>query len=579
MSAAAVTGAAAVAVAVVAADPAALAEVADAARQLLAPHGLLEPQGLLAALGVAALVYGAYRRLVAPPSFRPELVGQPRTVAPGEPEAAAIARLPALREELGESYRAGRTRPYAWRIQQLRGLEALVKAHSDEIFEACRADCNKGSAEWFFERKGILGDCAMAIAQLHEWMKPVGAKSPFWMQPASSYILHEPLGTVLIVSPWNYPITLALHPLIGAFAAGNAAVLKPSELAPAQSRVLAKLLPKYIDSSALGVVEGGVEVSKALLAQSWDFVFCKIVILSRFVAVCLANPKSITIADTGGPTVGSIVAQTCSKSLTPFCLELGGKSPTIVDEHVDLSVACNRIVQGKFVNSGQTCIAPDYVLVHANIKDKFLANMASAIDAQFGSDPSKSPNYARVINDQHWERVTGYLKDVTAQVVHGGSSDRSTRYVAPTLVSLTESDLQKPIMQDEIFGPLLPVLAVESIDAAIDFVNARPKPLAAYVFTSDGGVAQRVVAQTTSGSACVNEAVFQYLNSHLPFGGVGPSGVGAYHGRASFDEFSHAKSVLEHSTWLDRVPPYFLRYSPHPNKPWVQAMFDVLMDL
>ena len=284
------------AVAVVAADPAALAEVADAARQLLAPHGLLEPQGLLAALGVAALVYGAYRRLVAPPSFRPELVGQPRTVAPGEPEAAAIARLPALREELGESYRAGRTRPYAWRIQQLRGLEALVKAHSDEIFEACRADCNKGSAEWFFERKGILGDCAMAIAQLHEWMKPVGAKSPFWMQPAKSYVQHEPLGTVLIVSPWNYPITLALHPLIGAFAAGNAAVLKPSELAPAQSRVLAKLLPKYIDSSALGVVEGGVEVSKALLAQSWDFVFCKIVILSRFVAVCLANPNSITIA-------------------------------------------------------------------------------------------------------------------------------------------------------------------------------------------------------------------------------------------------------------------------------------------
>ena len=327
-------------------------------------------------------------------------------------------------------------------------------------------------------------------------MRPVPLGSPFWMQPAASYTRDEPYGTVLIVAPWNYPITLTIQPLIGAFAAGNTAVLKPSELAPQQSSVLAKLLPRYVDSAALLIVEGGAEVSRAMVQQSFDFVFY-----------------------TGGPVVGSLVAQECAKTLTPFCLELGGKSPTLIDQSVDLTAACNRIAQGKFANAGQTCIAPDYVLVHSRVKEKFIETLKTTLEAQLGTDPSSSPLYGRVINASHWDRICGYIKDIPeGQILHGGESDRSTRYISPTLVEITEGDLDKPIMTDEIFGPILPIYAVDSMEEAISFVNQRPKPLAAYVFSSDRRMVKSVLENTTSGSACVNDCVFQFLNSHLPFG-------------------------------------------------------------
>lgn len=321
----AAAAAAAAAAAVIAAD-------SSTVRELKAQLSFLvkeaQAEHYVAAVCALGLVYGVWCRLTAPPPFRRDAVGQPRKKCVSE--AATIAQLPAMVEEVRSTFKQGATRSYAWRIQQLRGLQALVIENTDEIFEAARADCGKTNAEWFFERKSILADCALAISQLHRWMRPVHAASPFWMQPATSYTLHEPFGTVLVVAPWNYPITLAIQPLVGAFAAGNTAVLKPSELAPHQSRVLAKLLPQYIDSSALLVVEGGVEVSKAVIQQPFDFVFY-----------------------TGGPAVGSHVAQECSKRLTPFCLELGGKSPTLVDKSVDLVVACNRIVQGKYANAGQ----------------------------------------------------------------------------------------------------------------------------------------------------------------------------------------------------------------------------------
>ena len=528
---------------------------AFAADEIKAQLGAAQPQQLAACACALAVACVVYRRLTAPPAFVRGEVGEPRKPCGGE--AATIAALPALVDEVRATFKQGVTRPYAWRIQQLRGLQALVEENSDEIFEGRRADSGKSNYEWFFEKKGTLGDCAMAISQLSEWMKPKGTTTPFWMQPASSYTQHEPLGTVLVVAPWNYPITLSLHPLIGAFAAGNTAVLKPSELAPHQSTVLAKLLARYIDSSALLVVEGGVEVSKTLLTLPYDFVFY-----------------------TGGPVVGSLVAQTCSKSLTPFCLELGGKSPTIVDENVDLSVACARISQGKFANAGQTCIAPDYVLVHAAIKDRFVAMIKTKIEQQFGADPSQSPCYGRMINEHHWGRVND-LKDGVpkAQLLHGGENDSKTRYIAPTLIDVSKKDLSTPLMNDEIFGPLLPILSVDSMEEAIAFVNARPKPLSAYVFSSDNATINAVLDRTTSGSACVNDCVFQYLNSHLPFGGVGSSGMGAYHGYASFTEFSHSKSVLAHSTFTDHIPPYHLRYAPHPEKQWVQGLFGLLMDI
>eukprot|EP01043_Picozoa_sp_COSAG02_P034639 COSAG02_NODE_2434_length_8868_cov_96.980388_7_plen_350_part_00 len=317
-----------------AAAAAAAAVMADssAAREMKEQWSLIaaqaQAQHYLAAACALGLVYGVWCRLTAPPPFRRDAVGQAREKCASE--AAAIAQLPAMMEEVRSTFKQGVTRSYAWRIQQLRGLQALVTENADEIYEAAKADCGKTNAEWFFERKAILADCALAISQLHRWMRPVHAASPFWMQPATSYTQHEPLGTVLVVAPWNYPITLALQPLVGAFAAGNTAVLKPSELAPHQSRVLAKLLPQYIDNSALLVVEGGVEVSKAVIQQPFDFVLY-----------------------TGGPVVGSHVAQECSKRLIPFCLELGGKSPVLIDKSVDLVVACNRIVQGKYANAGQ----------------------------------------------------------------------------------------------------------------------------------------------------------------------------------------------------------------------------------
>ena len=321
----AAAAAAAAAAAVMAAD-------STTVRELKAQLSFLvkeaQAEHYVAAVCALGLAYGFWCRLTAPPPFRRDAVGPPRKKCASD--AATIAQLPAMVEEVCSTFKQGTTRSYAWRIQQLRGLQALVMENTDEIFEAARADCGKTKAEWFFERKSILADCALAISQLHRWMRPVHTASPFWMQPATSYTLHEPFGTVLVVAPWNYPITLAIQPLVGAFAAGNTAVLKPSELAPHQSRVLAKLLPRYIDSSTLLVVEGGVEVSKALIQQPFDFVFY-----------------------TGGPAVGSHVAQECSKRLTPFCLELGGKSPTLVDKSVDLVVACNRIVQGKYANAGQ----------------------------------------------------------------------------------------------------------------------------------------------------------------------------------------------------------------------------------
>ncbi len=434
---------------------------------------------------------------------------------------------------LRKTFDSGATRSLEWRKRELRQLERLVVDNEAELLEALHADLGKCRFEGFTAEIGhLLGEIHYALKNLDRWAKPKKVKAPLTVQPAKARIYSEPLGVVLIIAPWNYPLQLALAPLIGAIAGGNAAVVKPSEVAPATSAAIAKLLPKYSDRDAIAVIEGGVPETTALLAERFDHIFY-----------------------TGNGTVARIIMEAAAKHLTPVTLELGGKSPCIVDENVDMDVVARRITWGKFFNAGQTCIAPDYVLVHSRVKQEFLDAMRRTIEKFYGSDPQASSDYARVVNERHHDRLTKLLGSGKAAV--GGKADRANRYLAPTV--LTDVAADSPVMADEIFGPILPVLEVGSVDEAIKFVNERPKPLALYVFSKDADYAQRVIDSTSSGGACVNDCVSHFIPLDLPFGGVGPSGIGAYHGKASFDTFTHKKSVLDKGTALDpslRYPPY-----------------------
>ncbi|HYL51007.1 MAG TPA: aldehyde dehydrogenase family protein, partial [Acidimicrobiia bacterium] len=336
----------------------------------------------------------------------------------------------------------------------------------------------------------------------------------------------------LIIGPWNYPVQLVLAPLIGAIAAGNCAVLKPSEVAPHASRTLARILPEYLDPDAVAVVEGAVPETTALLAERFDHVFY-----------------------TGNGAVGRIVMEAAAKHLTPVTLELGGKSPAIVDRHADVAVAARRIAWGKYVNAGQTCVAPDYVLVDAQLEDALLDRLRESVHQFYGADPRRSPDYARIVNDRHFERLQRLARD--GEIVYGGEHDAASRYFAPT--ALRNVPVGASVMQEEIFGPILPVIPVADVTAAIDFVNEREKPLALYLFSESQAVQERVVEETTSGGVALNATMMHLAVAELPFGGVGPSGIGAYHGRAGFDTFSHKKSVLAKPTRIDppiAYPPY-----------------------
>jgi aldehyde dehydrogenase (NAD+) len=345
-------------------------------------------------------------------------------------------------------------------------------------------------------------------------------------------VVREPLGLVLIISPWNYPVQLLLSPLVGALAAGNAALLKPSEVTPHVSAALARRVPEYLDSEAVAVVEGGVQEVTALLGERFDHVFY-----------------------TGNGTVARVVMAAAAKHLTPVTLELGGKSPCIVDDDVDVEIAARRIAWGKFMNAGQTCIAPDYVLVSERREQALVEALAKAIREFYGDDPRATPDYARIVNGRHYQRVARLLKD--GDVVVGGQTDESQNYVAPTLLRNVSPDADA--MREEIFGPVLPILKVKDVAEAIRFVNEREKPLALYVFSNDERVQQEVLSRTSSGGVCVNGTLMHLANARLPFGGVGPSGMGAYHGRHSFETFSHRKSVLRRKLARDPkflYPPY-----------------------
>ena len=444
-------------------------------------------------------------------------------------EAGIVEKVAAARA----SFRSGRTRPASWRRAQLEALKSLLKKEEPRICEALWSDLRKPRLEAHLTEVGfVIGEIDDALEHLEKWMRPERKHTSLLAQPGRSWTTHDPLGVVLVIGAWNYPINLLLAPLVGALAGGNAAVLKPSEISAHTSALMAELVPRYLDPQAVSVVEGGAEETQALLDERFDLIFF-----------------------TGGSRVGQIVLEKAAKHLTPVVLELGGKSPCLVDRDASLEVAARRIAWGRFSNAGQTCVAPDYVLVHEAVELELVAHLRAAVNAFYGDDPRESPDYCRIVNDRNFERLSKLLRD--GEVVCGGKAEAKERYIAPTI--LRSVSPEAPVMKDEIFGPILPVLTVPNMDAAIEFVTDRPKPLALYLFSNNEATQHKVVERTSSGNACINDVIMHMVVPELPFGGVGDSGMGRYHGQWSFETFTHRKGVLSRTNHLDfpvRYPPY-----------------------
>ncbi len=431
-------------------------------------------------------------------------------------------------------FATGKTKPIEFRLEQLQRLKAAIQGRQAEIVQAVRTDLGRPEYEGYFE-VGVLSELSYILKQFKSWAKPRRVGLPLPQLPGSAWVQPEPLGVILIIGPWNYPFQLLISPLMGAIAAGNCAILKPSELAPATSGVVAALVKETFDPEYVAVVEGGVETAQALLAEKFDHIFF-----------------------TGGSRVGQIVMEAAAKQLTPVTLELGGKSPCIVDKEINVEVTAKRIIWGKFLNAGQTCVAPDYLLVQEEIKPKLLPALQQVMAEFFGEDPAQSPDFARIINERQFDRLGSLLPG--EEILVGGETDRDSRYIAPTLLNNVSWDA--PIMQEEIFGPLLPILTYKTLEEAIAQINARPKPLALYLFSRNQAIQDQVLAATSSGGVCLNDVFLQVAIWGLPFGGVGNSGIGAYHGQTSFETFSHLKSVLKKPFWLDLA----WRYAPYAKK-------------
>lgn len=432
--------------------------------------------------------------------------------APEQP-ADVVARLRA-------TFRTGRTKPVEWRTAQLRRLRDMLTENGADLAAALHADLGKSTTEAYrTEIDFTVREIDHTLDHLAEWLRPEPAPTPAHLgADVTVWTQYDPLGVVLVIAPWNYPAQLLLAPVVGALAAGNAVVAKPSELSPATSAALARLLPAYLDTDAVAVVEGGVPETTALLAERFDHIFY-----------------------TGNGTVGRIVMRAAAEHLTPVTLELGGKSPAFVDRDTDLAVVAKRLAHGKFLNAGQTCVAPDYVLTDPETAAALEPLLADAVKALYGSDPAASGEYGRIINERHFDRLTGLLD--SGRTVVGGTSDRTAKYLAPTV--LADVDPDAPVMQEEIFGPILPIVTVPGLDEAIDFINDRDKPLALYVFSESDGTRSRFAAETSSGGLGNGLPLAHLTVSDLPFGGVGESGMGNYHGRYSIETFSHRKAVLD----------------------------------
>ncbi|HTX97142.1 MAG TPA: aldehyde dehydrogenase family protein [Mycobacterium sp.] len=446
--------------------------------------------------------------------------------------AAAPVDIPGTVNRLRKTFATGRTRDVAWRKQQLLQLQKLMEENEAAIAAALAEDLDRNTFEaWMADIAGTTAEAQYAAKRVGKWMRRKHRLLERAQLPGRGWVEYEPYGTVLIIGAWNYPFVLTLGPAVAAIAAGNTMVLKPSEIAPASARLMAELVPRYLDTDAIVVIEGDAAVSQQLIAQGFDRVMF-----------------------TGGTEIGRKVYEAAAPHLTPVTLELGGKSPVIVAADADVDVAAKRIAWIKLLNSGQTCIAPDYVLADATIRDELVRKMGDAI-TKFRSD---QPAGMRIVNQRQFDRLNDYLANTKGKIAIGGKSDVSDLRIQPTVVVDPDSD--EPLMTNEIFGPILPVISVQSLDDAIRFVNSRPKPLSAYLFTKTRAIRDRVIREVPAGGMLVNHLAFQYFTSKLPFGGVGPSGMGAYHGRWGFEEFSHRKSVLTKPTRPDLAsfiyPPY-----------------------
>ena len=433
-------------------------------------------------------------------------------------------------ELLRTTFDSGRTADLEWRRRQLKGVIELVQTHEDELLGALAADLGKPAFDgWLTELLVTRDEAAYALKHLGEWAKHTRHPVPLAFQPAQARTEPQPVGVVLLIAPWNYPLQLLLAPLVAALAAGNCALLKPSELAPATSAVVAELVPRYLDPEAVIVIEGGVAVTTDLLSHPFDHILF-----------------------TGSTRVGQVVMEAAAKHLTPVTLELGGKSPTIVAADADLGVAARRVAWAKILNAGQTCIAPDYVLVERSVSERFTGLLVDELAKFRDKAPATS-----IVNDHHLARLEGLLDGHGGEELLPRKSDAASRTMAPVVIREPATD--SAVMSEEIFGPILPVLAVDSIDDAIGFVKARPRPLALYLFSRSSATQRRVLDRTHAGSVCINHLVYQVAAPSLPFGGVGPSGMGAYHGKTGFDTFTHHKSVMTRPTRLDpgfMYPPY-----------------------
>ena len=430
----------------------------------------------------------------------------------------------------------GKTKDISFRIEQLKLLKKAIVDNKEAILKALQSDLNKPEFEAYgLEIAFCLEEINNALKNINNWTKPKKIKAPITQFLSTAKIYSEPLGVVLIIGPWNYPFQLVIAPLVAAIASGNCAILKPSEISANTSHLLSEIILKYFNPEFVAVVEGGVDTSQQLLEEKFDHIFF-----------------------TGSGEIGRIVMAAAAKHLTPVTLELGGKTPCIVDAKTHLEYTARRIVWGKFMNAGQTCVAPDYLLVDRKIKEDLLEQIKKCISEFYGENPEKSPDYARIINQKHFNRLCKFLDN--GEIVIGGDTNPSEKYIAPTLIEGV--GWQDAVMQEEIFGPILPVIEYTELTEAIALVNAKPKPLALYFFSTDKQKQQRVLHQTSSGGACINDTVMHLAVLDLPFGGVGESGIGRYHGKAGFDTFSHQKSVLNKSFLVDVK----LRYAPYLGK-------------
>jgi aldehyde dehydrogenase (NAD+) len=429
-------------------------------------------------------------------------------------------------------FQTGKTKNVDFRLQNLKLLKQAIIEHEQDILTALKSDLHKPEFESFATEIASIKEINYTIKHLRNWTKTKKAAVPLEFFPYSAQIKPEPIGVVLIISPWNYPFNLAISPLVGAIAAGNCAILKPSELAPHTSRIIAEIIAKTFDPAYISVLEGGIETNQKLLAEKFDHIFF-----------------------TGGTSVGKIIMEAAAKQLTPVTLELGGKSPCIVDTEIDIEKTARRICWGKFLNAGQTCIAPDYLLVNKDIKKDLLDSIKKCIQEFYGEHPASSPDYARIIHQKHFDRLVQFLHD--GEILIGGETNRDQLYISPTVID--NVSWEDSVMQEEIFGPILPVIEYTDLADVINRINSRPKPLALYFFSQNKQLQQQILNCTSSGGVCLNDTMMHFSVSSLPFGGVGDSGIGSYHGKFSFDTFSHYKSILHNSFWLDlkwRYVPY-----------------------